>query len=77
MRTNFSSHNGGVHNTAVVQRDGATDERPGAPAGHVSGPRGRAGKPAAVGGQLGRVVSALDQVGWNHHRVPAAERIVT
>lgn len=75
MRTSFSSHNGGVYNTAVVLRDedAGTAEAP--PPRHAG--CGCGGTPAALGGQLGKLASALDTVGWNHHQVPAAERVLT
>ena len=72
MRTLFASHNGGVANTAVAPAHSAGLEPNGkrAPApGPVKG--------SAVGGQLGRITTAIGLVGWNEYKVPAGERVVT
>ena len=72
MRTLFASHNGGVVSTAVVPahegRVGAEAKRT-APSIPVKG--------SAVGGQLGRITTAIGLVGWNEYKVPAGERVVT
>ena len=72
MKTMFSSHNGGVVSTAIVKTRHSNSEPEVDPDASPSTP-----KMAAVGGQLGSVTAAINLVGWNKHKVPANERVVT
>ena len=69
MEAVFATHNGCIRNTAVVK----TAPRAGAqghPVHHEA-----ASASSGLGGQIGELTAALNVIGWNHHQVPAAERI--
>ena len=72
METVFATHSGCVRNTCVVTSRKMKQKHESAHHDeHADAASGQSG----LGGQLGKLFAAVNIVGWNHHQVPADERV--
>ena len=74
MITVFATHGGCVQNTGVVdhRRHQPKHEEPSHEATSESAHDHNV---SGLGGQLGKLIAAVNIVGWNHHQVPPQERV--